>query len=65
MTGKIRNMVHDRGFGFIRFEANGDYFFHRSQCITPFEDMRVNDNVEFELDENNAKGPRAKNIRLV
>jgi CspA family cold shock protein len=49
--GQISNIVHERGFGFIRNER-GDYFFHFSEVAddTDFDHLAVGDRVSFEVD---------------
>jgi cold shock protein len=60
MTGKIKKLIPERGFGFITGEDGKDYFFHRTETIA-FEDLYEGDQVSFEADTgpNAAKGPRA------
>lgn len=63
MTGHIRSIVEDKGYGFISSDGN-DYFFHHSGCNTPYEELRKGDAVEFET-EKSPKGLRAKDVTLV
>jgi len=64
MTGTIRTLHEDKGFGFIRDEAGKDYFFHRSAVSgESFEDLRQGDRVEFDLGPLGPKGLRAENVR--
>ena len=64
MTGTIRTLHEDKGFGFIRDETGKDYFFHRSAVSDKsFEDLRQGDRVEFDLAQDAPKGPRAENVR--
>ncbi len=61
-TGTIKRMTRDRGFGFLRFGTK-DYFFHRSSCVEPsYDDLNEGDEVQFEVNDKSAKGPRAENI---
>jgi len=63
MTGQIRTIRADKGFGFIKDEAGKEYFFHRSAVYGEgLEDLREGDGVEFDLGEG-PKGPRAENVR--
>jgi CspA family cold shock protein len=50
-AGQISNIVHERGFGFIRNER-GDYFFHFSEVVgdTEFHRLAVGDAVSFAVD---------------
>ena len=63
MTGSIRTIRSDKGFGFIKDEGGKEYFFHRSAVYGEgLEELREGDNVEFEVGQG-AKGPRAENVR--
>ncbi len=65
MTGKIKKILKDRGFGFISpDEGNEDVFFGRSNLAAKiyFEDLREGDEVEFLL-RPGEKGPRALNVK--
>ncbi len=62
MIGTIRRIDQSKGYGFLN--ANGkDYFFHRSGCIEPeFSMLDLGDEVQFDVNKNSPKGPRAENI---
>ena len=63
MTGSIRTIRSEKGFGFIKDDAGKEYFFHRSAVYGEgLEDLREGDSVEFDLGEG-PKGPRAENVR--
>ena len=63
MTGKIRTLRVDKGFGFIKSETGNDYFFHQSAIYGEgIADLREGDGVEFEIDQS-PKGPRAASVR--
>jgi cold shock protein len=63
MTGSIRTIRADKGFGFIRDATGKEYFFHKSAVYGEgLEDLREGDSVEFELGAG-PKGPRAENVR--
>jgi CspA family cold shock protein len=63
MTGTIRTLRADKGFGFIKGEAGQEYFFHRSAVYGEgLEDLREGDSVEFDVGEG-PKGPRAENVK--
>lgn len=66
MTGKIARVIVDKGFGFLRGDADGvERFFHRSAVWgSPFETLREGQPVEFE-EEKNPKGPRAKQVQVL
>ena len=64
MTGTIKMLNVERGFGFIRDAAGRDYFFHQSTIYGEGIDMlREGDSVDFELDQGGPKGPRAVSVR--
>lgn len=64
MEGYVKNIVRDRGFGFIRVDSGQEYFFHRSGCQPRgmFDTLNERDEVSFEV-ESSEKGPRAGNVR--
>lgn len=68
--GTIKNLVSDRGFGFILPEdgsGNGkDLFFHRSdvQGTVPYERLQIGQPVEYDLGRDERRGtPKATNVR--
>jgi CspA family cold shock protein len=67
VTGTIKRLVHDRGFGFITpDDGSEDVFFHRSRLEgrgTRFEDLREGNEVEFQT-RPGEKGPQAFNVKL-
>ena len=60
LTGTIKRLVNDRGFGFIGAD-NVDYFFHKTACDA-FERLRTGDRVTF-VSVRGSKGPRADKVR--
>jgi cold shock protein len=63
MTGKIKRLVTDKGFGFIATGDGSEYFFHQSACTaTPFDELREGQAVTFEAGQG-PKGPRGENVR--
>lgn len=62
VSGTIKKLVAERGFGFITAEDGNDYFFHRSGTAD-FDRLDTGAKVEF-VTEPSAKGPRATNVRL-
>jgi len=66
MTGTIKRIVHDKGFGFIKpDDGTEDVFFHRSRLGpgAQFEDLGEADEVEFQT-RPGEKGPQAFNVKL-
>src|SRR5437868_15326160 len=63
VTGKIRTLRVDKGFGFIKDDSGKEYFFHQSAVYGEgLDNLREGDSVEFEIGEG-PKGPRAENVR--
>ena len=63
MTGKIRTLRVDKGFGFIQDDRGNDYFFHQSAIFgVGIADLREGDSVEFDVGRG-PKGARAENVR--
>ena len=63
MTGTIKRMVSDKGFGFIAAGDGTEYFFHQSAYTsTRFDDMREGQTVSFTVGQG-PKGPRAENVQ--
>ena len=65
LTGKIKTLIHNRGYGFILSENEGkDLFFHCSGCEGDFEDLKEGMIVTFELEEGE-KGKRAVKVQRI
>ena len=63
MTGTIRTLRVDKGFGFIKAENGKDFFFHESAIYGEgIDNLREGDGVEFDIGAG-PKGPRAENVR--
>ena len=63
LTGTIRTLRTDKGFGFIKTESGKEYFFHQSAIYGEgIDNLREGDSVEFDVGEG-PKGPRAENVR--
>jgi len=61
--GKIKKMVRDRGFGFIRGEDGKEVFFHRSGlAAADYDALSEGDVVEYVVQEG-PRGARAENVR--
>ena len=66
MTGTIKRLVQNKGFGFIApHDGSVDVFFHRSRVAgrTSFEDLREGDEVEFQT-RPGEKGPQAFDVKV-
>ena len=65
MTGTIKRIVRDKGFGFITPDDGSDeVFFHRSRLAprVEFDELREGEEVEFETRAGD-KGPQAFNLK--
>ena len=61
MTGTIKRLILDKGFGFIA-AGKAEYFFHKSAVKNArFEDLVEGQDVTFEETEG-TKGPRAEDV---
>ena len=64
MTGTIKTLKSEKGFGFIKDDAGREYFFHQSAIYGESIDMlREGDSVEFTPAGGGPKGPRAEGVR--
>jgi cold shock protein len=64
ISGTIKRIVSDKGFGFILAGDGTEYFFHNSACtVTHFDDLREGQAVTFDLGQG-PKGPRGENVRV-
>ena len=64
MTGVIKKLAADRGFGFISSERLGkDVFFHSNSLVgVEFRDLKEGDAVSFDTEES-PKGLNAVNVK--
>ena len=64
MTGTIKTLRIEKGFGFISDVAGQEYFFHQSAIYGEgIDKLREGDSVEFEVGAPGPKGQRAENVR--
>jgi CspA family cold shock protein len=65
VKGKIKKLVRDRGFGFVRGDDGKEVFFHRSGLgSTDYDSLSEGDEVEYVVQEG-PRGARAENVRAV
>lgn len=64
MTGTIKTLRTEKGFGFISSEGKEYFFHHTAVSGGRMEDLREGDSVEFDSGAPGPKGPRAENVRL-
>ena len=61
--GRIKKIIHDRGFGFVRGDDGNEVFFHRTELTTvDFDSLEEGQPVSYEV-VNSPKGPRARNLK--
>lgn len=66
MTGKVKKLVTEKGFGFIQGSGKQDVFFHHTTvCDRQFDDLVEGQAVEYTVDDGGSaqKGPRAASVR--
>ena len=66
MTGTIKKLMRDKGFGFIvPDDGSDDVFFHRGSLAPrgQFEDINEGDGVQFQT-RNGEKGPVAFDLKV-
>ncbi len=65
-NGKIKKLVHDKGFGFIQGDSGEDVFFHHSSVANSgFDDLSEGQQVEYTVEQGQnpkGKGPRAASV---
>lgn len=65
VKGKIKKLVRDRGFGFVRGDDGREVFFHRSGLgPSDYDSLSEGDTVEYVVQEG-PRGARAENVRAV
>jgi len=64
VTGSIKRLVRERGFGFIAGDDGQEYFFHRGGLdrTLEFDSLTGDERVTFEV-ERSDKGLRARQVR--
>jgi CspA family cold shock protein len=62
-AGRIKKIIPDRGFGFVRADDGNEVFFHRTELtLIDFDQLEEGQVVEFDIVDS-PKGPRARNLR--
>ena len=65
VKGKIKKLVRERGFGFVRGDDGREVFFHRSGLgPSDYDSLSEGDIVEYVVQEG-PRGARAENVRAV
>ena len=64
ITGTIKRLVSEKGFGFVAAPDGQEYFFHQSAVADgQFSQLREGQTVTFVTGQG-PKGPRAENVRV-
>ncbi len=65
VRGRVKKLVPDRGFGFVRGDDGKEVFFHRSGLgANDYDSLSEGDLVEYVVQEG-PRGPRAENVRTI
>lgn len=65
VRGRVKKLVPERGFGFVRGDDGKEVFFHRSGlAATDYDSLSEGDVVEYVVQEG-PRGARAENVRSV
>jgi CspA family cold shock protein len=65
VRGRVKKLVPERGFGFVRGDDGKEVFFHRSGLgPNEYDSLSEGDLVEYVVQEG-PRGPRAENVRMV
>jgi CspA family cold shock protein len=65
VRGRVKKLVPDRGFGFVRGDDGKEVFFHRSGLgANDYDSLSEGDVVEYVVQEG-PRGPRAENVRAI
>lgn len=67
MTGTIKKLLTDKGFGFITAEGLGqDLFFHNNSLVgVTFDELKEGDSLSFEVETVMKNGEEKKNATNV
>jgi CspA family cold shock protein len=62
-AGRIKKIIPDRGFGFVRADDGAEAFFHRTEVtLVDFDSLEEGEAVTFDLVDS-PKGPRVHNLQ--
>jgi CspA family cold shock protein len=62
-AGRIKKIIPDRGFGFVRADDGAEAFFHRTEVtLVDFDSLEEGQAVTFDLVDS-PKGPRVRNLQ--
>ncbi len=62
-AGRIKKIIPDRGFGFVRADDGAEAFFHRTEVtLVDFDSLEEGEAVTFDLVDS-PKGPRVRNLQ--
>ena len=66
LTGTVKNVIHDKGFGFILVDGSSEeFFFHFTACVgVRLDQLEKGTRVQF-VQGSGAKGPRAEQVERI
>lgn len=64
-TGRIVNIIYQKGYGFISTDADNIFFYYKSVLDVDFQDLRIGDTVSYTIGYNKEEREVAENVRFV
>ncbi len=66
-SGRIKKVIEDRGYGFIRADDGREIFFHMTELHdVDIKDLKEGDQMEFDVEKDpRGRGPKAVHVRRV
>ena len=66
-SGRIKKVIEDRGYGFIKADDGREIFFHMSELQgVDIKDLKGGDPMEFDVEKDpGGRGPKAVHVRRV
>jgi cold shock CspA family protein len=66
VTGIIKTLKRDRGYGFVAGDdGQAVFFLHTAVVNAPFDTLHVGQPVTFSIDKSAVRGPRAAFVNVV
>ena len=66
-SGRIKKVIEDKGYGFIRADDGREIFFHMTDLHdVDIKDLKEGDPMEFDVEKDpSGRGPKAVHVRRV
>ena len=66
-SGRIKKVIEDKGYGFIRADYGREIFFHMTDLHdVDIKDLKEGDPMEFDVEKDpRGRGPKAVHVRRV